>query len=101
MTVCRGSRTLLPSSADPPTLRASRTCAVTSCIWLRAEPGLKYKAALSVAHGAGLRVSEVITLKVSDIEKTCGSIFDHGHPINRARHLELVRNLTSPFLLRV
>jgi len=28
----------------------------------------KYKAALSVAYGAGLRVSEVVTLKVSDID---------------------------------
>ena len=31
-------------------------------------PGLKYKAALSVAYGAGLRVSEVVSLKVSDID---------------------------------
>ena len=27
---------------------------------LEAAPGLKYKAALSVAYGAGLRVSEVV-----------------------------------------
>ena len=32
---------------------------------LEAAPGLKYKAALSVAYGAGLRVSEVANLKVS------------------------------------
>jgi integrase/recombinase XerD len=31
-------------------------------------PGLKYKAALSVAYGAGLRASEVVLLKVSDID---------------------------------
>jgi integrase/recombinase XerD len=31
-------------------------------------PGLKYKAALSVAYGAGLRASEVAALKVTDIE---------------------------------
>jgi integrase/recombinase XerD len=31
-------------------------------------PGLKYKAALSVAYGAGLRVCEVVALKVSDID---------------------------------
>jgi site-specific recombinase XerD len=31
-------------------------------------PGLKYQAALSVAYGAGLRVSEVVALKVSDID---------------------------------
>jgi site-specific recombinase XerD len=35
---------------------------------LEAAPGLKYKATLSVAYGAGLRVSEVVTLKVSDID---------------------------------
>jgi integrase/recombinase XerD len=31
--------------------------------FLDAAPGLKYKAALSVAYGAGLRVSEVVALK--------------------------------------
>jgi integrase/recombinase XerD len=31
-------------------------------------PGLKYKAALSVAYGAGLRASEVVALTVSDID---------------------------------
>ena len=35
---------------------------------LEAAPGLKYKAAFSVAYGAGLRVSEVAPLKVSDID---------------------------------
>ena len=35
---------------------------------LDAAPGLKYKAALSVAYGAGLRVAEVVALKVSDID---------------------------------
>ena len=35
---------------------------------LEAAPGLKYKAALSVAYGAGLRVSEVVSLKVCDID---------------------------------
>jgi integrase/recombinase XerD len=35
---------------------------------LEAAPGLKVKAALSVACGAGLRVSEVVALKVSDID---------------------------------
>ena len=35
---------------------------------LEAAPGLKYKAALSVAYGAGVRVSEVANLKVSDID---------------------------------
>src|SRR5213595_1301894 len=35
---------------------------------LDAAPGLKYKAALSVAYGAGLRATEIISLKVSDID---------------------------------
>jgi len=35
---------------------------------LDAAPGLKYKAALGVAYGAGLRASEIISLKVSDID---------------------------------
>jgi integrase/recombinase XerD len=33
-----------------------------------AAPGLKYKAALGVAYGAGLRATEVISLKISDID---------------------------------
>jgi len=37
---------------------------------LNAAPGLKYKAALSVAYGAGLRAAEVVSLKVSDIDST-------------------------------
>ena len=36
--------------------------------FLEAAPGLKYKAALSVAYGAGLRVSEVVALKISDVD---------------------------------
>lgn len=35
---------------------------------LEAAPGPKYKAVLAAAYGAGLRVSEVATLKVSDID---------------------------------
>lgn len=35
---------------------------------IAAAPSLKYQAALSVAYGAGLRASEVIALKVSDID---------------------------------
>ena len=35
---------------------------------LDAAPSAKYKAALSVAYGAGLRASEVVSLKVSDID---------------------------------
>jgi integrase/recombinase XerD len=35
---------------------------------LAAAPSLKYQAALSIAYGAGLRASEVISLKVGDID---------------------------------
>jgi integrase/recombinase XerD len=35
---------------------------------IEAAPGVKYKAAFAVAYGAGLRVSEVVYLKVSDID---------------------------------
>jgi integrase/recombinase XerD len=35
---------------------------------LAAAPGLKYRAALSVAYGAGLRAAEVVSLKVGDID---------------------------------
>jgi integrase/recombinase XerD len=38
--------------------------------FLEAAPGLKYRAALSMAYGAGLRANEVISLKVSDIDST-------------------------------
>jgi integrase/recombinase XerD len=36
--------------------------------FLEAAPGIKYKAAFSVAYGAGLGVSEVTSLKVCDID---------------------------------
>jgi integrase len=73
-----------------------RTCASFNCIWLikrladqhqrdaewlpvvlsreeatrliEATRNIKYRAALSVAYGAGLRASEVIGLKVSDVD---------------------------------
>ena len=38
------------------------------CALLEAAPGPKYKAALSVAYGAGLRAMEVVALKVCDID---------------------------------
>src|ERR1700688_4188900 len=37
---------------------------------LEAAPGIKYKAILGTAYGAGLRVSEVASLKVDDIDST-------------------------------
>jgi len=38
--------------------------------FLGAAPGLKYRAALSVAYGTGLRANEVISLKIGDIDST-------------------------------
>ena len=35
---------------------------------IEAAGNLKYRAALSVAYGAGLRASEVIALKVGDVD---------------------------------
>jgi len=35
---------------------------------LHCAPGLKYKAALSVAYGGGLRASEIVHLKIGDID---------------------------------
>ena len=37
---------------------------------LDAAPNLKYKAALCVAYGAGLRASEVVSLKLADVDST-------------------------------
>ena len=37
---------------------------------LDAAPGLKYKAALSLAYGAWLRASEVVSLKLADIDSS-------------------------------
>lgn len=37
---------------------------------LDAAPALKYKAALSVAYGAGLCAAEVVSLAVSDIDRS-------------------------------
>jgi integrase/recombinase XerD len=37
---------------------------------LEAAPGIKYKAILGTAYGAGLRVSEVANLKVDDVDST-------------------------------
>ena len=40
---------------------------------LNAAPGLKYKAALSVGYGAGLRAAEVVSLNVGSSARACGS----------------------------
>ena len=52
---------------------------------LDAAPGLKYRAALSVAYRAGLRATEVVSLKVSDI--------DNGNALTGARVSETSSSL--------
>lgn len=51
----------------PHTLPIVLSCAEVSRLIL-AAPGLKYQTALSIAYAAGLRASEVVGLKVSDID---------------------------------
>jgi integrase/recombinase XerD len=59
--------------ADLPVIKEPRTLPVVLspeevARLLDAAPGIKYKAALSVAYGAGLRVSEIISLKITDVD---------------------------------
>ena len=57
----------LPFVREPRRLPVVLSPEEVACL-LDAAPSLKYKAALSVAYGAGLRASEVVSLKVSDID---------------------------------
>ncbi len=69
-----GSRSGAPTSSSTPTfIHEPRKLPVVLspeevARLLDAAPGLKYKAALSVAYGAGLRAAEVVSLKVGDID---------------------------------
>ena len=63
---------------------------------LAAAPGIKYKAALSAAYGAGLRVSEVVALKVSDIDSKRMMLRVEQGKGRRDRHAML-----SPLLLEL
>jgi site-specific recombinase XerD len=63
---------------------------------LEAAPGLKYKAALSVAYGAGLRASEVVSLTVDDIDSERMSIRVQQGKGRKDRYA-----LLSPTLLKV
>ncbi|MGJ8628677.1 MAG: tyrosine-type recombinase/integrase [Sulfitobacter sp.] len=52
---------------------------VSSLLMATPGPGLKYRAALSISYGAGLRASEVCNLKISDIDSDRMLIHvDHG-----------------------
>lgn len=67
--------------------------------FLEAAPGAKYKAAFAVAYGAGLRVSELAALKISDIDSERMMIrVEHGkggkdrHAMLSPQLLDLLRN---------
>jgi integrase len=66
---------------------------------LDAAPGLKYEAALSVAYGAGLRATEVISLKVSDIDSKRMIIRVEQGKGGKDRHVMLSPHLLD--LLRI
>jgi site-specific recombinase XerD len=57
----------IPMAREPQRLPAVLTQEEVARV-LEAAPGLKWRTALSVAYGAGLRASEVVALKVGDID---------------------------------
>ena len=63
----RDAPDMIPLARRPEKLRAVLTPQEVARL-IEAAPGAKYRAAISVAYGAGLRASEVIALKVSDID---------------------------------
>lgn len=63
----RDAPDMIPLARRPEKLRAVLTPQEVARL-IEAAPGPKYRAALSVAYGAGLRASEVIALKVTDID---------------------------------
>ena len=58
-------------------------------------PGLKYKAALSIAYGAGLRGCEVVTLRVADIDSRRMLIRVEMGKVRKDRHAMLSPQLLS------
>jgi site-specific recombinase XerD len=63
---------------------------------IESAPKLKYKAALSVAYGSGLRAAEVVALKVTDIDRTRMTIRVNQGKGNKDRYAIL-----SPTLLEL
>ncbi|MDP3748592.1 MAG: site-specific integrase [Phenylobacterium sp.] len=57
----------IPIVREPQRLPVVLTPAEVASV-LQAAPGLKWRTALSVAYGAGLRASEVVGLKIGDID---------------------------------
>ena len=63
----RDAPEMIPLARRPEKLREVLTPEEVARL-IEAAPGPKYRAALSLAYGAGLRVSEVIGIKVADID---------------------------------
>ena len=60
---------MIPLAREPKKLRQILTPEEVVRL-IEAAPGRKYRCAFSIAYGAGLRSSEVVSLKVSDIDST-------------------------------
>jgi integrase/recombinase XerD len=63
----RDAPEMIPLARRPEKLREVLTPEEVARL-IEAAPGPKYRAALSLAYGAGLRVSEVVSIKVSDVD---------------------------------
>ena len=59
---------MIPLTNEPRKLREVLTVEEVARL-IDAAPGRKYRCALSVAYGAGLRSSELVSLKISDIDR--------------------------------
>jgi integrase len=60
---------MIPLAREPRKLRQILTPEEVMRL-IEAAPGRKYRCAFSIAYGAGLRSSELVSLKVSDIDST-------------------------------
>ena len=69
---------------------------VTDLLDAAPGPGLKYKAALSIGYGAGLRANEVVNLKIGDIDSDRMLIRVEQGKGSKDRHVML-----SPALLKL
>lgn len=85
----------IPMAREPQRLPVVMTPEEVASV-LEAAPGPKWRAALSVAYGAGLRASEVVGLKVGDIDSQRMRIRVEQGKGRRDRDA-----LLSPHLLRV
>ena len=85
----------IPMAREPQRLPVVMTPEEVASL-LEAAPGPKWRAALSVAYGAGLRASEVVNLKVGDIDSKRMRIRVEQGKGRRDRDA-----LLSPHLLRV